>query len=168
MSAPTMTEEQFWSLIDQARDGSPASASPDRMTEILAPLTDDEVSDFGLVFYGKLCDLNSWRLWGAGYVIAGGMSDDSFHYFRSWIVGKGREVFDLARNDPDALGPFVDDPEVENELLEYVAVEVLRDRGVDLDPRTRSDRSPDFNPTGEPFEEDTVAADFPELAAQFG
>jgi hypothetical protein len=31
--------------------------------------------------------------------IAGGMSDDSFHYFRSWIVGKN--AFEVAMTDPD-------------------------------------------------------------------
>jgi len=44
------------------------------------------------------------------YVITGGMSDDSFHYFRSWILGKGRNLFEVAIKDPNELGPFVDDP----------------------------------------------------------
>jgi hypothetical protein len=74
--------------------------------------------------------LNNWRLWAAGYVIAGGMSDDGFHYFRSWIVGKGKKVFDIAMKDPDELGPFIDDTEVDNELLEYVAVEIAKARKI--------------------------------------
>ena len=163
-----MTDEQFWSLLAQARDGGSASASPEKLTEVLKRLSDDEVSDFGLIFYTKLCDLNSWRLWGAGYVIAGGMSDDSFHYFRSWIVGKGKEVFELAMEDPDGLGSFVDDREVENELLEYVTVDILKGRGSEVDPRDRSDRTPDFNPSGQPFDEETVSASFPKLAVLFG
>src|ERR1700690_13017 len=84
-----MNNEQFWGLLDQARGDSPESADPDRMRTIVEHLSDDEVMAFGLMFYEKLCDLNNWWLWGAGYVIAGGMSDDSFHYFRSWIIGKG-------------------------------------------------------------------------------
>jgi len=168
MSAPIVTEEQFWGLIDQARGGSSASASPERQHTLLSPLSDDEVLGFGHMFYEKLCDLNQWRLWAAGYVIAGGMSDDSFHYFRSWILGKGRHVFEVAMKDPDELGPFVDNNDVDNELLEYVAVKVLEQRGVEEDPRDRSDRRADDQPAGEPFEEDTVAARFPKLAALFG
>lgn len=84
----------------------------------------EEVAAFGHQFYEKVCDLNSYRLWGAGFVITGYMSDDSFHYFRSWIVGKGREVFELALANPDDLGPHIDNPEVDNELLEYIAVEL--------------------------------------------
>jgi hypothetical protein len=162
-----MTEERFWGLVEQARDGD-SSASPDQMAEILTPLSDEDVSDFGALFYSKVCDLNQWRLWGAGYVIAGGMSDDSFHYFRSWIVGKGRSVFEIALNNPDGLGSFVDDPDVNNELLEYVAVEILEPRGKQEDPRDRSVRRADGQPTGEPFDEETVGDDFPRLTSQFG
>lgn len=168
VSAPTITDDQFWSLIDQARAGNAASASPEGLGEILNRLSDDEILSFGHGFYEKICDLNQWRLWAAGYVIAGGMNDDSFHYFRSWIVGKGRIVFDVAMKDPDELGPFVDNAEVDNELLEYVAVNLLEQRGVEEDPRDRSHRRADEEPTGEPFEEGTVSAAFPKLAALFG
>ena len=120
------------------------------------------------MFYEKLCDLNQWRLWAAGYVIACGMSDDSFHYFRSWILGKGRDVFEVAMKDPDELGPYVDDNDVDNELLEYAAVKVLEGRAIEEDPRDRSERRADGQPAGEPFEESTVAATCPKLAALFG
>ncbi len=161
-----MTDELFWALIEAARNGAEASASPRSMREVLRQLSNEEVLDFGRHFREKQCDLNSWKLWGAGYVIAGGMSDDSFHYFRSWIIGKGKAVFDLALKSPDNLGPYVDNPEVENESLEYAAVYEAQERGLD-DPRDRSSRNPDGDPSGEPFEEDTVAAQFPKLAAQF-
>jgi hypothetical protein len=127
VSVPIITEERFWRLIDQARAGTSASASPQQLQKLLTLLSDDEVLGFGHMFYEKLCDLNQWRLWAAGYVIAGGMSDDSFHYFRSWILGKGRGVFEVAMKDPDELGPFVDG-DIDNELLEYAAVNVLAAR----------------------------------------
>jgi hypothetical protein len=168
VSMPITTDEQFWGLIDQARAGGSASASPERLQKLLSLLSDDEVLSFGHMFYEKLCDLNQWRLWAAGYVIAGGMSDDSFHYFRSWILGKGRKVFEVAMKDPDELGPFVDNNDVDNELLEYAAVNVLEERAIEEDPRDRSDRRADDQPAGEPFEENTVAATCPKLAALFG
>jgi len=110
-----ITDERFWSVIDQARAGGSASASPERLSEILNRLSDDEILHFGHMFYEKICDLNKWRLWAAGYVIAGGMSDDSFHYFRSWIVGKGKNAFEVAMTDPDDLGPLVDNNEVDRQ-----------------------------------------------------
>jgi hypothetical protein len=97
------------------------------------------------------------------------LSQDLFHYFRSWITGKGREVYDLALTNPDDLGPFVDDPEVDNELLEYVPIYVFKERGRPQDPRDRlTDRGPDREPSGEPFDENALEASFPRLTAQFG
>jgi hypothetical protein len=163
-----MTEEQFWGLIDRARDGRAESADADRLAAVLRPLSTDEIAAFGLMFYEKICDLNSWPLWGAGYVIAGGMSDDGFHYFRSWIIGKGKRVFDLAVANPDALGPDVDDPEVENEAIEYACLDLLEDRGITDDPRDRSSRQADGTPSGAAFDESKVQIVFPKLNALFG
>jgi hypothetical protein len=77
-------------------------------------------------------------------------------------------VFELAMKDPDQLGPYIDNNEVDNELLEYVSVKILEARGVDEDPRDRSDRRADGEPSGMTFEEDTVANAFPKLAGLFG
>lgn len=166
MTESTITDERFWALIDGARAGSEASASPKRLTKVLDSLSSEEIQEFGHKFYEKLSDLNQWRLWGAGHVITGGMGDDSFHYFRSWIIGKGRNAFELALKNPDDLAPLIDNAEVDNELLEYVALEVLEKRGIKEDPRERSDRSPDDDPVGQPFDEDTVGEQFPKLVAR--
>ena len=166
MPQSKMMDGRFWDLIDQARAGSQASASRQRLTRVLDGLSSSEIVDFGHAFNEKLCDLNHWRLWGAGYVISGGMGDDSFHYFRSWIIGKGKVVFEVALSNPDELGLFVDTRDVNNESLEYVPLKVLKKRGsINEDPREQSDRSPDDEPEGEPFDEDTVVASFPKLSS---
>jgi hypothetical protein len=164
MPQSKMTDDRFWALIDQARTGSHASASPQRLTRVLEALSSGEIQDFNLAFHEKLCDLNLWRLWGAGYVISGGMGDDELDYFRSWIIGKGKAVFELALTNPDELAPFVDTREVDNEGLEYVPMEALKKRGIKEDPRYPSDLSADGEPEGEPFDEDTVAASVPKLS----
>jgi hypothetical protein len=162
-----LSEEQFWSILEQARDGATTSASPQKLAEVLMPLSSEEVAAFGHQFYEKICDLNSYRLWVAGFVITGYMSDDSFHYFRSWIVGKGREVFELALANPDDLGPHIDNPEVDNELLEYIAVELCENRGLDDDPRDRTARNADAEPTGDFFPEESMPVLYPNLSARF-
>ncbi|TYB52801.1 DUF4240 domain-containing protein, partial [Nonomuraea sp. PA05] len=45
-------------------------------------------------------------LWGAAYLINGGCSDDGFEYFRCWLVGQGREVYEAALDDPDSLAEY--------------------------------------------------------------
>ncbi len=167
----------FWNTIDQARGvkpGEPApkkpSADPDKLGAILKKLPIAEVKDFARHFNDQLLALNKWSIWGAGYVIDGGMSDDSFHYFRSWLIGKGKSAVELALSDPDSLGPYVTEDDldegVDNELLEYVAIEIIEEAGED-DPRDMDAGHPDSDPEGEPFDEDTVAESYPKLAKKF-
>jgi hypothetical protein len=42
-------------------------------------------------------------LWAAAYLINSGCSDDGFDYFRGWLITQGRDVFEAAVADPDAL-----------------------------------------------------------------
>ena len=166
-----MDDATFWDIIDRARgeNAGPetSSALPDDLERILEKKSDEEVAWFGRRFYEELIQLNRWSIWAAGYVIEEGMSGDSFHYFRSWLIGKGHTAVERAMSDPDGLGEFVDDPEeIDNELLAYVAVEVLQKRGGE-DPRNDVEDSPDDEPTGEPFDEETVYDAYPRLAAQF-
>ena len=157
----------LWKIIDLARvDNKPItpSASPEALKRVLDGLPTADVQDFLHEFDRKHIELNRWDLWDAGYVIHGGMSDDGFHYFRSWIIGKGRDCFEVALRNPEGLVPFLDNLEVDNELLEYVALEVLESRGIDPDPRDGIDGVADGEPLGERFDEDTVESRYPALA----
>ncbi len=154
-------DANFWPTI-KASSGDPA-----KLTALLKDKSNEDVSAFGSTFYQLLINLNRWEIWGAGYVMAGGMSDDSFHYFRSWIIGKGEEAYETALKSPDDLGQFAgEDDDFDNELLEYVAVEILEERGVE-DPRESPDGFADDEPKGEEWDEDEVYAKYPKLAAQF-
>jgi hypothetical protein len=161
-----VTETEFFALIDTARPGktpdSP-SADADVLREVLAELPDDQVVAFAAEFRRQLVRLNQWSLWDAGYAASGGMGDDAFHYFRSWLIGKGAEVVDLALTDPGKLVPYLDTDELENELLEYAADDVLEDRGIDDD--AGEDAHIDAEPAGEPFDEDTSELRHPKLSA---
>jgi hypothetical protein len=42
-------------------------------------------------------------LWAAAYRINGDCSDDGFDYFRDWLITQGRDMFEAAVADPDAL-----------------------------------------------------------------
>ena len=166
-----MTEKVFWELLAKTRRRGATSACDCCLKRHLKKLSDQEVSDFGLMLYERVCELNTWQLWGAGEVITENMGGDSFHYFRTWIVGVGKRAFETAKSSPDELGSFLDmdeDPvSVDNELLEYVALEILKERGVGTDPRERSSSDADAEPKGVPFELQTLSADYPKLAAQF-
>ena len=60
-------------------------------------------------------------------MLLGGASDDAFDYFRCWLIGQGREVFEGALHDPDALAELLEDFDEEidgdGEELGYAADE---------------------------------------------
>lgn len=155
--------EKFWQTV------SAANGDPDQLKDILDAQSTPDVMAFGREFNQALINLNQWKIWGAGFVMTGGMSDDGFHYFRSWIIGRGKEAYETALAWPDDLGQFVDDDEeeFENELLEYVAYELLESRGIEDDPRDSLEASSDDEPEGVEWDEETVYDLYPKLAKQF-
>ena len=46
-------------------------------------------------------------MWGAGYTLDGGMGDDSFKDFCSWLISRGRAAYEAVLIDPDALADAV-------------------------------------------------------------
>ena len=163
-----MNESKFWELIDQARGGggkppSAPSADPGALQRELAKLPESELIAFGHMYGDLLCRLNKWSVWGAGYVLSGGMGDDSFHYFRSWLIGKGKLAVEIALANPDDLGPFAgSEDEFDNELLEYAALEVAEAAGWEP-PLESFEGDPDGEPSGEAWDEDEVGDHFPKL-----
>jgi hypothetical protein len=76
-------------------------------------------------------------MWCAGWIMNGGCSDDSFEYFRLWVISRGREVYENARRDPDSLISVADTPVPEGlfdlESLWYVANDAFEQKtGKDL------------------------------------
>lgn len=164
-----VTESEFYAIIDAARPGTTPetpSADPDVLYDVLSSRTGSEVEAFAAEFRRQMVRLNRWSVWDAGYAASGGLSGDAFHYFRTWLIGKGAAVVELALTTPDELALYLDTEELENKALEYVADELLEERGVEVDESRGTDVT-DAEPAGEPFDEDTSAERHPRLAAWF-
>ncbi|MFG2528859.1 DUF4240 domain-containing protein [Streptomyces sp. NPDC048516] len=106
-----MDETEFWELIDGSREaaaGDPEEQA-DALVERLLGLDPDAVVDFARHFEARYNRAYSWDLWAAASVMLGGAGDDAFDYFRCWLIGQGREVFEGALHDPDQLAELLDD-----------------------------------------------------------
>lgn len=101
-----MNRDQFWQVIDEARTAA-AERDPDSVAEsataLLARLSAEEIVRAEQVLSELLAESYLGDLWGAAYLVNGGASDDGFEYFRGWLISQGREVFEQATADPDAL-----------------------------------------------------------------
>jgi len=124
-----MDETDFWQLIDEARDGAHGDPvdQADLLVDRLTQRDPEDVLDFARLFESRLRRAYRWDLWGAAYLLLGGASDDAFDYFRCWLLGQGREVFEGALHDPDQLAELVpdfdDEADGDAEELGYAADE---------------------------------------------
>ncbi|MHC0431047.1 DUF4240 domain-containing protein [Streptomyces sp. O3] len=124
-----MDETEFWEIVDSTREdaqGDPEEQA-DLLVERLLRLDPDVVLDFARHFEARYNRAYRWDLWGAACVLLDGASDDAFDYFRCWLIGQGREVFEGALHDPDSLAELLDefDEEIDGdgEELGYAADE---------------------------------------------
>lgn len=169
-----MTDDAFWALIEHT---IAYEADPDRQLVALADelraLSPKQIEAFQTAFDRQMQRAYDWELWGALYVINGGMSDDSFEYARYWLISKGRRVYESVLAEPEILADLVtpDAVSVRFEDFGYVAVDVWTERSGRQIEDFAPERTPRKDePSGVPFEEDDahLAARYPKLWRRFG
>jgi hypothetical protein len=104
-----MDEARFWKVISKACRSNPREAEgwDERLQAALEKLEPDDIIEWNHIFDRLAAQAYTVDLWGAAYLINGGASDDGFYYFRCWLIGMGREVYEAAVTDPDTLANVV-------------------------------------------------------------
>jgi Protein of unknown function (DUF4240) len=117
-----MDRKTFWDLIAEARSKrSPRKA----LAKALGALPAESILNYYRVYNDLAYEAYSETLWGAGYLINGGCSDDGFYYFRCWLVERGREAYEAALRHPDNLADYPDgDENLEGDAWDCAAREV--------------------------------------------
>ncbi len=102
-----MDIDQFWALIESARvsagDHADCEAIVAQAISLLSALTAEEIIAADQRLSEVMARSYLHPLWAAAYVINGGCSNDSFDYFRGWLMLQGRSVFETALAEPDGL-----------------------------------------------------------------
>ncbi|QCJ41186.1 DUF4240 domain-containing protein [Bacillus sp. S3] len=102
-----MNQNEFWKLIEESKGYEEGQAK--WLTDILSKKTENEILDYEFILESYLNESYQSRLWGAAYVIMGGCSDDSFDYFRGWLISQGREVYQQTIENPEFLAAYISD-----------------------------------------------------------
>jgi hypothetical protein len=122
---PTVSRDEFWELIDRSLRGneSDPDAQATTLEELLKALPGDEILSFADLFSELHHRADRWDIRAVGYLLEDGIGDDAFDYFRSWLIGRGERMFEMALAEPDALAdePLTNCPSRSGELLDYVA-----------------------------------------------
>ncbi|MFH8495028.1 DUF4240 domain-containing protein [Streptomyces coeruleorubidus] len=170
-----MDETEFWELVDDTREaaeGDPEEQA-DLLVERLTQKDPDSVLDFARHFESRYNRAYRWDLWGAAWVLLDGASDDAFDFFRCWLIGQGRHVFEGAVHDPDSLAELLDDFDEEidgdGEELGYAADEAYEQLTGTVGPDLGIPPAPP-EPEGTPLDfenEDLLAERYPRLWERF-
>ncbi|MET9611554.1 DUF4240 domain-containing protein [Kitasatospora indigofera] len=162
----------FWRLLGDARaQAYDAEQQAENLTGLLAALPPEEIVAFERIYSGHHDRAYTWRLWEAGYVINGGCSDDGFHYFRDWLIARGRACYEQAPADPDGLADmfWAEGELAEAESVGYAAYHAYeRATGAELPFPAVSAGTAHAGPAGEPWEEEDLADLLPKLSDRFG
>jgi hypothetical protein len=102
--AKPLDKEQFWQIIDSAREtagGWKGMLEP--LVNALSRLEEQDIIRWKQIFdvYQDLAYKD--KLWAAADWINDGCSDDGFTDFRGWLTAQGKDVFLKALENPDSL-----------------------------------------------------------------
>lgn len=161
-----MDEDGFWKIVQRAHDNSGGDMDQkcDLLRQQIAVLSKDDALAFAQHFDAMTDKAYDWPLWGAAYVINGGCSDDSFTDFRAALISRGRQAFERALSDPDALA----DEDFDESDWFYEGYQYAVTDSVEAVAGARPQRSAPAQPSGTEWQEDKVYGLFPKLSAKFG
>jgi hypothetical protein len=161
-------DKRFWDLIAV---GCPHDALPrdwhGKLRAELRKLDLDELSRYDHHF-DELTEAADRRdLWSIADLVNGGASDDGFYYFRCWLVGMGKQVYEAALTDPDSLADALADFPYTAESSIYSAARwAWRDRGGADEEFDRAYQALGKLPRREESDEDEEEIDFYDPEAQ--
>lgn len=118
-----MTTPEFWKIIEKSKRGVASSdEQAEQLEALLTKLPSDEILSFERIFTEFRYAAYRWDLWGVAYLLCGGCGDDSFDYFRAWLIGRGQKFYEDALKDPESIARKVTENDYpEAEFLLYAA-----------------------------------------------
>ncbi|WP_052695651.1 DUF4240 domain-containing protein [Hymenobacter sp. AT01-02] len=125
-----MDKKEFWQLIDSAKkaSGGDQGLQEKELISSLEKYAPEEIIDFECLLCECLIEADDFGIMAAQKILDGYVSDDSYLYFRCWLVGQGESVFKAALDKPDTLAAVLDAPYQDFEELLSVATTAFQKR----------------------------------------
>lgn len=102
-----MNTSEIWNLIRDSKEQNDNQI--DYLIHTLSQIPVEDIIDYSIHFETCYRETYNSDLWGAAYIIMGGCSDDSFDYFRGWLIAQGEQVYKKVLVDPEYLAEYIPD-----------------------------------------------------------
>lgn len=126
---PKIDSQEFWRIIDFSKQYTAGNnaAQEALLVKILAQYPPSEIVEFECLLRQRLEEADDFSVMAAEKIMQGSVTDDSYIYFRCWLIAQGKMVFAGAVRNPDTLAAVVtDDVDTDFEQLLYVATDAYK------------------------------------------
>ncbi|KAF2338827.1 DUF4240 domain-containing protein [Flavobacterium ginsenosidimutans] len=124
-----MDETEFWKIIDYsiANSKNDNLEQEKRIVEKLSAYSPEHIIEFEIILRQLIIQADDFKIMAAQKIIEGYVSDDSYLYFRCWLIGKGEKIYNGTIKNPDFLSESISpDDEFNFEGLLYVSTEAYK------------------------------------------
>ena len=126
-----MTNKQFWDIIDACNRkfvNFNQKSYTKHLKKLLSSLKDEEIADFYNIYSFYIDGLYRDDLWLWMIDNTYNFCDDSFEYFRRWIVSQGHDIYFNCFKDFNLLKQYSKPVSMFFESVLHVPFEILKDR----------------------------------------
>lgn len=124
-----MDKTEFWKIIEYSigKSNNDKSEQEKVIIEKLATYNLEQIIEFEVIFRKLIIEADDFKIMGAQKIIEGYVSDDSYLYFRCWLIGKGEKIYTETLKNPEFLSENINEDEESNfEELMYVATTAFK------------------------------------------
>lgn len=120
-----MDQKSFWEIIELYKEDI-KSETKKNAVEKLAEFDKSEIIDFEIMLRQLLDKLDNFNVVAAQKIIMGIVSDDSYLYFRCWIISNGHPFFNQVLKNSDIIAEHLSNSELpSSEDLLYLSTEAF-------------------------------------------
>lgn len=124
-----MDKKEFWKIIEYSiqKSNNDKLEQEKAIIEKLATYNPEQIIEFEIIFRQLIIEADDFKIMGAQKIIEGYVSDDSYLYFRCWLIGKGEKIYTETLKNPEFLAQNINqDEETYFEELMYVATSAYK------------------------------------------
>jgi hypothetical protein len=126
-----MDKQEFWRVIDFAHQQAKVDEGlfENLLVKNLSQYSSEGIIEFECLLEQQLLAADDFKIMAAQKIIEGSVTDDSYLYFRCWLISQGKNVFEEALRNPDSLANLDTEGTVaEFEPLLYVSTQAYENK----------------------------------------